>query len=552
MHRAPSLACYSGAIALLISLLWIPLSAATPQGESLPNPTFRATTHLVLLDVIVTDKGGKGVSGLRAEDFLVKENGKEQKIAFFTPPSEAVAPPPPALPPGVYSNAPAYRIQGGAPTVIVLDAVNTQYQDQKFAQRQILKFLKDQFKAGQRMAVFVLADKLSLLQDFTDSPDVLLASVEELAPMETELNRATSAPAPILSSVPARADPRSSVLAAALGRFDRSELQYQIDRRIEITLAAMGSLTRVLGGLPGRKNIVWLTAGFPFSLIPEDENARHSQMGMGSLYRSRNPSTRTIETSQYDERIRDVATQMATSQIAIYPVDVRGLAVSMRMDPFSNQQTMREIAFETGGRVFVNRNDVDNGVALALRDQSATYTVGYYPQNKTLDRKYRSIALKVDRPGLETTYRRGYFAIDAAKRHDGKADQDLAEAWQDQAPDTLVSFQAGATAADHGKTRVEFLVDASSLSARDDGAGWRFKVGFYIAAFSPEGKMLSSRAMRLDREFTPAMYQEIMQQGMRIHFDVDAPTGSNELRLAVRDDLTGYFGTLRVPGTSPK
>src|SRR5947199_10007557 len=72
---------------------------AGPSASEIPVPTIRASTHLVLVDVIVTDKQGKHVDGLRAEDFALQEKGKSQKIAFFTPPGEAQQRAP-ELPPG--------------------------------------------------------------------------------------------------------------------------------------------------------------------------------------------------------------------------------------------------------------------------------------------------------------------------------------------------------------------------------------------------------------------------------------------------------------------
>jgi hypothetical protein len=365
---------------------------------------------------------------------------------------------------------------------------------------------------------------------------------------ETELSKASAPALETPRTIPAGFQLQSTV--SALRRFQDAQLQYERDRRIEVTLAAMRSLCRVLGGLPGRKNIIWLTAGFPFSLIPEQDDSHRSEIMMRSLHERVIPNP--AETYQYTERIREVAAQMATSQVAIYPVDVRGLAVSPREDPVSNQQTMREIAEETGGRAFINRNDIDDGVALVLRDHSATYTIGYYPQNKSFDRNYRSLNVKLSRPGLETAYRRGYYAIDPASGKDRKADQELADAWRDQAPDTLVIFEARADAGEHGKTRVEFQVDPGSLSTTDDPSGKKFDVGFCAAAFSPEGKALSSQALKLDRAFPPATYQKIMEQGIRIHFEIDTPPGSNELQLAVRDNRTGYMGTLRLPTVASK
>jgi VWFA-related protein len=70
------------------------------------------------------------------------------------------------------------------------------------------------------------------------------------------------------------------------------------------------------------------------------------------------------------------------------------------LDVAASQDTMREIAMETGGRAYVNQNDIKSGVAAALADSSATYTLGYYPENKKWDNKYRVIKLTLTPPGL--------------------------------------------------------------------------------------------------------------------------------------------------------
>ena len=59
------------------------------------------------------------------------------------------------------------------------------------------------------------------------------------------------------------------------------------------------------------------------------------------------------------------------------------------------------MARETGGRAYVNQNEIKDGVAQAFADQSAVYTLGYYPENKKYDGQYRSIKVKLNKPGLE-------------------------------------------------------------------------------------------------------------------------------------------------------
>ena len=141
---------YRPFLILLITALSLNGSSQQPPAE-IPPPTIRVTTHMVLVAVVVTDKQGNAVPGLRAEDFVHEENGKSQKIVSVTTPPQTE---PAALPPGIYSNRAQFRSPGGPITVMLLDVINTAFSDQAYARRQTLSFVRDQYKPGQRMAVF--------------------------------------------------------------------------------------------------------------------------------------------------------------------------------------------------------------------------------------------------------------------------------------------------------------------------------------------------------------------------------------------------------------
>lgn len=146
------------------------------NSSEVPAATIRVSTRVVLVDVVVTDKQGNPVPGLHPEDFVVEENRKAQKIVTFATPTEST--PPPALPPGIYSNRPQYRSPGGPITVMLLDAINTPFSDQGYARRQMLSFVRDQYKPGQRMAIFTLTGSLNVLQDFTSDPEILYTALQ--------------------------------------------------------------------------------------------------------------------------------------------------------------------------------------------------------------------------------------------------------------------------------------------------------------------------------------------------------------------------------------
>lgn len=550
---------------------------AGPSTSEVPVPTIRASTHLVLVDVIVTDKQGKHVDGLRAEDFSIQEKGKNQRIAFFTPPGEAQQRAP-GLPPGIYSNKPEYRSPGGPLVIVLLDAANTPFRDQAYARSQMLKYVKDEYKPGQRTAIFTLTNSLGVLQDFTSDPSVLLKAFQKYQPQSQEMANAAAPPVPDTSSDGGSgSQAAAAAMAEQMKDFQNIQLAYVLDRRVATTLAAMRSMARILGGIPGRKSVIWVTAAFPFSLIPEDRGVSQAELAESlpsqkqlGLDTRAGGAIAGVERGSHAQEIREASAQLASAQVAIYPVDARGLmsgmegnvqdtrtrqltdangAASVSMsDATDSQETMREVARETGGIAYVNQNEIREGVAIAMADSGASYTLGYYPEDKKWDGKYRSIKVKVNRDGTESRYRRGYYAIDPTSLKDHTPEQGAAEALQDSVPDTLVTFSAQVKPTGAGKLGVDFLVDARTLSTEDvSGGNKKFNVVLYTAIFSPDGKMLGSQSLKVDQAFDTATYQQIVSKGMLLHMDLNQPAGKNQLRMVVRDNRTGHTGSLSAP-----
>jgi len=552
--------------------------SAMPQQNSteVPAPSIRVTTRMVLVDVVVTDKKGHPVAGLHPDDFEIEENGKAQKIASFNMPHETTSAPP--LPPGFYSNRAEYRSPGGPVTVMLLDVINTAFSDQSYARRQMLNFVRDQYKPEQRMAIFTLTGSLNVLQDFTSDPKILYAALLRFQPqlqpqsvpgnsVITQANpltvngvlantEATTAPAADTGSTlsPARAKQVASA-QVALQVFQDAQSSYAEEQRTILTLHALDSLARILGGLPGRKNIIWVTGNLPFSLIPEDrtlsetelqEDLPSLQIHSGTAHAAGNYAA-TLRSSHGDD-IRQTAARLASAQVAIYPVDARGLTISNSNEA---QGVMREMASETGGRAYVNQNEIKFGVERAFEDGSATYTLGYYPQNKKWDGNYRTIKVKVKHDGVEFQHRHGYYAFDPTQLKSYSPQQEVTSALNDVVPSTMVAFTARALPASAnpaaGKVGIDFLVDASTLSAEDSPGGKRLNVAFYATVFSPQGRMLAQRSQKVDRSFTTDIYKQILEKGMLLHIDIDDQPGDSQLRLAVQDNKTGLVGTLDFP-----
>src|SRR5438270_10689233 len=188
---------------------------------------------------------------------------------------------------------------------MLLDAMNTPFTNQGYARRQMLAFVQQQFKPSDRMAVFALTGPLIVLQDLTSDPNVLYAALQRYKPQAQTFaaagQPATSASisptaSTVVSSLDASTQPLTDNSASAsvnggpasalfsnaqvaLQQFEGAQVAYAKEQRAVLTLSALQSLARILGGLPGRKNLIWVTGELPFSFIPEDRVMTEAELG---------------------------------------------------------------------------------------------------------------------------------------------------------------------------------------------------------------------------------------------------------------------------------
>jgi hypothetical protein len=268
--------------------------------------------------------------------------------------------------------------------------------------------------------------------------------------------------------------------------------------------------------------------------------------------------------------IKDAESKLASSNIAIYPVDLTGLMSGMETSAASggsvytdtaltdrvlagmnsqqaSQGTMKEVAAETGGKAYYNQNDIKDGIALAASDEKGSYLLGYYPENKKWDGKYRNIKVKISQGDTQVRYRKGYFALEPGPTKNHPYEQDVAAALELNAPATQISFMAQAKPTDPGKMRVIFLVDAHTLTAEGAGDNMKMNVNFYASIYDAKGKNLGTHSIKVDKAFDAATYKQIIEKGMMVPIDLDVPAGGAELRLAVLDNKTGLIGTVTGP-----
>jgi VWFA-related protein len=564
--------------ASLLLLAGLCLSQSREQGApvSAPvqNPSIKVESRIVVVDVVVTDKQGQSVPGIRKDDFQISEDGSPQILTSFEEHKGGAAPKEmklPSMPPNVFTNFPTAR-GADSVNVLLLDLLNTQPQNQAFVRQQVIKYLGE-VTPGTRLAVFALSSHLRIVRGFTTDFSGLSAALEDkklgVAPevsrnLPTEANQYSDAE--ILRQM--RRSQAAPTAIDAVESFQRDEAAERASSRIEVTLQAFQQIARYLSAIPARKNLIWFSDNFPVSFFPDP--------------RGRAPKNQ--------EHIQKTSDMLTAAKVAIYPVSALGVLGDPTFDASklagsrrelearlsANQIAMETIAEETGGRAFYSTNALSDAVKDAVSNGSHYYTLAYSPANKN-DGKFRRIQVSLADNNYTLSYRRGYFADQPSHEFISEegADDPLVPLIGLDMPDfdqilfkvqvVPKSPQPPANAPRAGNntklkapfTRydVNFAVALPDIAMGLDANGTRHgRIEIMIVAFGPGGNILNIVRKRSNLTMDPKVYEATQQVGMQVHEEIDAPLGEIYLRAGIYDVNSGNCGTVgaALNGSSAK
>jgi VWFA-related protein len=545
----------SALLALLISVPGFSQSQPSkPPAEKLETqgarntPALRVLTRLVQVNVIAQDKNGQPVTGLTKDDFTLFDQGQEQKINFFAEQSNHVLPvtanptSPAAVmpPPNTFSNR--FEQKVGTPTsvtVILLDTRNTHSQDMAYARKQVAKFL-GQIQPQDRVALYSLSSKLYILHDFTEDATSLLQALDR------DPNREDFK---ISASEPEASDTGDAILDAAVDRSNARIAQFYMNDRVEQTALAIKIIADHLQGLPGRKNLIWVSAAFPIDVLGGELPMDHVS---------------------YTSQIEDTARSLSNANVAIYPVDARGLIGNPIMvnrpgprrgappniaGPFPARQnfdTMNTMAERTGGRAFYNTNDIQGAVRKAIDDSRVTYVLGYYPSNTNWDGKFRELRVRTSKPGVHLRYRVGYFALPDAATTAAQKAQLLSDAeWSPlEATDLALEVKADPiTTAGSRELQVQVRIASNQLHFEQTENHWKDSLQVVWVEIGPTGKAIGTITKTVGLDIPQDSYDLFISKGITFGQTMKVRNDAIELRLVTRDDGSGAIGSVNIPLT---
>jgi VWFA-related protein len=498
------------------------LCAQDAQGPTGPA-TLHVTSRLVTLDVVVVDRGGKPVTSLDRSKFSIYEDKVQQTIKNFDPPASHEMPIGSPADAVVHSAADLPKIGTAPVNILVFDELDTPFHQLAYARQMMERYLKALPEVLPVPTLFVAAGatKMAVLHDYTQSRADLLESVRmhtadlDFTQVMASLNGGTSA----------------------------------ADNGMVKTLGALSQIAESVRGVPGRKNVIWVGAGY-------------------------NKATDLTNMSESDHDrvlavIQQVMDRMLSARVTLYVIDPAGPIAAdevtdQSVDPtqvtsagtsigdFGDNLGFYNFATETCGRVMTGRNDLDAQVAQATAEGTKYYTLSYVPTSTDdAARPYRKIRVLVNDPLLRVITRDGYFggqaavsAVALANKAKQPADVkfDLLNAARTTMAYTGLHMQAERT-----KNGYTLLVNANDLKFNEQVDGTRLaEVTVVAVCYSAKGKEVSQKAAELKEQLEPND-QIGPQSRVGFAFPMIVPALTARVRFVMRDAGTAYLGTAEGP-----
>jgi VWFA-related protein len=440
-------------------LVCAPFAYAFAQARAQQRqPSDDSTAVAVLVDVVVRDKHGKPVTDLQAEDFEIKEDNVAQTLGSFTrvsrgagigvniglrEPGTTLVTPPGTPDEGDAASTQAQKDTTPAVTALVFDALSAD--GVAMCQKAATHYLPLSGTMGARVGVFITEPVVRALQTYTDDPILLRHAVERVQPTSTlsreEQQERIDALRERRTQLDALQATTESVQAGGPGglgtsgsigqlemerRLVRSQLQMvqafdslDRDHRGYGTTGALYAVVQSLVEMPGRKTVVFFSEGLPAS--PTLHTQLQSLIEMANrfnvtVYAVDANGLRAVSGTQDVRKEVEDAGHLRMRQLSMNAdtVDepltriVERTEDRLRLD---SQSGLARLSEETGGFLFRDTNDLSQAFQRIDEDIRFHYLLTYAPTNQAFDGTFRTIAVKVSRPGVDVYARKGYRAL---------------------------------------------------------------------------------------------------------------------------------------------
>jgi VWFA-related protein len=520
-----------------------------PPAQDAGPAKISATFQMVIETVSVTDKNGKPIEGLKAEDFTVTENGAPQKLQFcefqkLTLPGETAPTfstrPDPAAPKPTTPAAPSVTAAQIAPEApgdlhyrdkrllaLYFDMSAMPVPDQLRAFSATLKFIKTQTTPADMLAVMQFASgSVRVLQDFTSDRDQLLATLDKMIAASEGLDENGN-------------DDSTADSGAAFGQDDGEFNIFNTDRQ----LSALQTAVKMLGTLNEKKSLIYFASGLRLNGV---DNQAQLRATLNAAIRANVVMFPIDARGLVAQPPLGDATKGSPGGVGMYN---GGSAFAMANSFQKSQDTLYALAADTGGKAMFDYNDLSMGIVQAQKATSSYYILGYYTTNTALDGKFRKINITLkEYPSAKLDYRQGYFGSkEFTKFTQADKERQLEDALMlgDPITDLTIAMEVNYFQLNRAEYYVPVVmkVPGSELALARKGGAERTVIDFIGEIKDEYGTTIQNIRDKVDIKLSGETAAELQKKHIQYDTGYTLLPGQYTIKVLARDAETGRIGT---------
>jgi VWFA-related protein len=536
-----------------------PESKEKKEDDSKSQTTFKVPVNVVVVNATVTDKSGNPVTDLTENDFKVYEDGKPQGIQTFAldtyGPPELVETKAPVIPSKVPATPPKRTATDNTASrprmisILIDDVTMESAADFPRMIEAVKGFVEKDMGPADQVALLSASGRVQF--PFSNDKRALLEGLDA-ALRKLNFNTVGRSPCPKLTDLEAwriadsmRVFQDTHYQAAlqetiqCLGMDDSlPSAQQSAELQLRMAASSQSQVTeyqtrnllsifrqhlRALRHFEGAKTIVLFSDGF----LSEKGSAEGYQL----------------------QEIIDLALRAG---IVLNSVNIRGLPVTLdaqEQDDLNAQESpLNQMAYETGGTFVHNRNNLYKGLQSIARRQSYYYVLTYGMPTHKADGVYHNIKLELTRPGLQLSYRKGYFTAKEQLSYENRRKEDIIDALN--APGNMneipMTLAYNYSQEDDSTYSVSFVtnVNIRKMQFLDEESRRKNAISLILAAFDENDKFINGLDKSVEFQLLEESYSALRNQGITSRVELKLPPGHYKIKAVVREGNQGKMGSI--------
>lgn len=537
-------------LGLILFSAWshfLPAKEKKKEAAETSGPTFQVNVNLVSVNVNVTDKHGAPISDLTEKDFQILDNGAPQKISVFRVeviPGNIVSAPNA----GANSPTPPTPTTISRKIILFVDDYDTDFASLFYVRKAGEEFVRTGLAPTDLVALITASGRHST--ELTMDREFVIANLKQIMPFFIGRQRTTRCPPEtedqailidqnrlpddemqrlIRATLACMGLPESmAFLARSMVESAASQLTTQSADEARRILYSVQNLVRRLQAIEGSKELILLSEGFyTAELIYELNRTIDGAIRANTVIDSINaggliPDISLTSNSVYSSRAR-----------------------------FLLEDSLSALATETGGKLYHNSNDLSALMKAAIRRSSVNYILGFYSSDERHNGQFHKLVVKVDRPGVSVSTRKGYFAPKGEESFEAMNSETIRDALEDtkelKGVPVDLSFNITHEETPESLVEVRTRIDVKKIHFRKEENKNQDIFSMVTIVYDSNHQFVDGREARLDFNLTGPHYQGILKAGLVWAARFKLPSGHYTVKTVVRETGENKIGSAVKP-----